>query len=231
MSIYTIQTVTGQSTWDSQKGGPMISYKVNIKGDDGFEGPAEVNQKDTTPAPTAGQQIEGTLDKSNPKFPPKLKKAQQGFGGGGGGKSKVDQDSIERSVAYKGAVELACATSPMDDTKAQNPPAQMEQLVERFFNHGLTLLQGGGAGLLGPRTTVTTAGDTGVIQPDGKPAGPPSPNGDGPTLDDLRDAYKNWAGEDEDAYPTFANKLTTLGLENVEAANPEQRKELLAFLA
>ena len=81
MSNYTVEGVTGTREFES-KNGPLISYKLTIKGDDGYQGPAEIAQKPATPAPTPGQSIEGTLDKSNPKFPPKLKKAM-GAGGGG----------------------------------------------------------------------------------------------------------------------------------------------------
>jgi hypothetical protein len=141
MSNYTVGSVVGKREFET-KNGPLVSYKMQVTGDDGFSGIAELVQKPATSVPTEGQTIEGTLDKSNPNFPPKIKKAQQGQGGAPKGKSKQDEEAIARAVAYKGAVELACATPPQDDTKVRNNAEQMEKLVERFFNHGLTLLQG-----------------------------------------------------------------------------------------
>jgi hypothetical protein len=214
MSTYTIEGVTGTREFES-KNGPLISYKLTIKGDDGYQGPAEIAQKPATPAPTPGQSIEGTLDKSNPKFPPKLKKAM-GAGGGGRppmGKSKADQDSIERAVAYKGAVDLACAMPNIER-------ATVEGLVERFFNHGLALLQG-------------------KVHSDPTPdahAGYPAPSDSGPSKEELTKgyhAYMNGAvaiGQtQEEATQNLKLKKTALGIDSVEAATPEQKREILNF--
>jgi hypothetical protein len=212
MSNYTVEGVTGTREFES-KNGPLISYKLTIKGDDGYQGPAEIAQKPATPAPTPGQSIEGTLDKSNPKFPPKLKKAM-GAGGGGRppmGKSKADQDSIERAVAYKGAVDLAASMSQPD-------PEQIEHWVERFFHHGLTLLQGK------PATPQAPA-----------PAAPTAPD-PGPTKQELTagyHAYLNGATaiglSQEAATMNIQLKKTALGIDSVEAATPEQKREILNF--
>lgn len=133
MSQYTISEITGKNEWES-KFGPMVTYKLIVSGPD-HNGPADLSQKPSTAAPTVGQSIEGTLDKSNPKFPPKLKKAQQQQGGGGG-RPKANEDEIRKAVAYKGAVDLTVA---LIATGSDRSP---EADIERFFRHGLGLLEG-----------------------------------------------------------------------------------------
>jgi hypothetical protein len=207
-------TTTDESprAWKGAKGGPMLSYKVGVKGDDGFEGVVEIAQKESTPAPTVGQTIEGTLDKSSPKYPPKLKKA---FGGGGGGRPKPNDEEIRKAVAYKGAVELTCAamaTVP-EKIKPEVPTDGITAMVEIFFYHGLALLEGK------PVAKVDSPPPAGAKMPE-----------TGPSLDDLRAAYKTWAGDDPDALGVFSNKLTTLGLTDVAHADEAHRKELMEFL-
>ena len=140
MSRYTIREIIGQpNPWQGSKGGPMLGYSLDVTGDDGFAGQVELNQKVDTPAPTVGQVIEGTLDKSNPKYAPKLKKAQQSyagsFSGSGKGKSKADQDSIERAVAYKGAVDLVAAWITKDTTNTM-----VKSALAELFDFSLELL-------------------------------------------------------------------------------------------
>ena len=217
MSNYTVEGVTGTREFES-KNGPLISYKLTIKGDDGYQGPAEIAQKPATPAPTPGQSIEGTLDKSNPKFPPKLKKAM-GAGGGGRppmGKSKADQDSIERAVAYKGAVDLVAAQ--LSAGGIQSGTAQIESAVTHLFDFSLTLLQGK------PATPQAPA-----------PAAPTAPD-PGPTKQELTagyHAYLNGATaiglSQEAATMNIQLKKTALGIDSVEAATPEQKREILNF--
>ena len=204
MPNYTVTEIGSTREYET-KFGPMKSYKITIKGDDGFDGIAEVSQKTTTPPPTVGQVIEGDLDQSNPKYAPKLKKAQKAQGGPPRGKSKQDEESIARAVAYKGAVELTASMSPTD-------PEQIEQSVERFFHHGLSLLHGT------------------VAKPVAAPVATVS-------HEKLVDAYKIWAKgradegiEAEAAKAEFELKKTALGIGDVNRATPEQTKALLTFL-
>jgi hypothetical protein len=219
MSNYTVGSVVGKREFET-KNGPLVSYKMQVTGDDGFSGIAELVQKPATPAPTEGQTIEGTLDKSNPQFPPKLKKAQQGQGGGRPpmGKSKADQDSIERAVAYKGAVDLACAMPNIER-------ATVEGLVERFFHHGLTLLQG-----KVHSDTTTIKREITKYPPE---ATAPDP---GPTKEELTKGYHAYMNgavaigqSQEEATQNLKLKKTALGIDSVEAATPEQKREILNF--
>lgn len=206
MSSYTIEKIAGKREFDS-KHGPLVSYKVEITGDDGFSGIAEITQKPATPPPSGT--IEGTLDKSNPQYPPKLKKAQQQ--GGGKGRPKADEAEIRKAVAYKGAVEIVAAL--ITHGTDRDPEAD----IERFFHHGLGLLEG---------KTETHI----------KATYTPPPEATAPGKEELVKGYHHYINvksakgvEPEDARKHLELKKTELGITEVDAATPEQKAKLLAF--
>lgn len=219
MSVYTVEAVVNEREFES-KYGPLKSYKVRIKGDDGFAGEAEITQKPTTPAPSSGQEIEGTLDKSNPKFPPKLKKAQMNGGGGGskgGGRSSKDSDSIERQVAYKGAVEM-CVSFAEDASEAAD-------MLPDLFEMSINLIQG---------KPVATRGTLEVV----KDAFPGAEEiSDVPSHEDLTVAYRSWLNgmlaigqTGEEASKILETKKTALGFSSWQDATPQQKQALVDFL-
>jgi hypothetical protein len=218
MSQYTIETIVSEREFES-KYGPLKSYKVRVQGDDGFNGEAEITQKPTTPAPQSGQVIEGTLDKSNPKFPPKLKKAQQPTGGGfkGGARSPKDSDSIERQVAYKGAVEMAVAFA--------KDGGEASEMLPGLFELSVKLIQGKAVPSKG---TVEAVKD---VFPGAEEVGPV------PTHEALAEAYTRWRnsmaavghGEDE-ITRLFDTKKTALGFAQWDDATDDQKRGLLEFL-
>jgi len=228
MSLYTIREVIGTPiAWSSQKGGPMLSYSLDVTGDDGFTGQVELNQKDSTPAPTVGQVIDGTLDKSNPKYAPKLKKAPPqggGFGGGGprAGKSKADQDSIERAVAYKGAVDLVAAMLQSQHRQPGDEKFAIGETVEFYFSHGLNLLQGSTV----PSPTEHRADVKEIIKdafPDAEEVAP--------TNQELAEGYKEFMARQPgkvEGERVLETKKTALGIAGpVKDATPSQKRELL----
>lgn len=233
MSTYQVKAVTSKREFES-KYGPLMSYKVQLVGDDGFEGEAEITQKPTTTAPAKGQVIEGTLDKSNPKYPPKLKKAQGAGGGrpGGGARAPKDTDSIERQVAYKGAVELAVAFG--------SNPEEGRQLLPEFFALSIALIQDKKE--VSPAETVKAVfpGAKEVDDTQAKEAfGKVFPTGPKPEIDReaLINAYKGWVNvmtatehSDEEIAKTFETKKTALGIGNMDDATAEQRAELHEYL-
>lgn len=213
MSNYTIEAIKSDREFES-KYGPLKSYKVQIKGDDGFDGEAEITQKPTTPAPQVGQQIEGTLDTSNPKFPPKLKKAQGGGAPRGGSKSPKDTDSIERQVAYKGAVELAVAFGKDAESA--------KQVLSDMFEVSVALIQG----KKGDPVAVAQS-----VFPGAKEVGPEI------TREQVVSAYKGWVNvmtahenDAETIAKTFEMKKTALGIANLDDASQDQRKALMEYL-
>lgn len=214
MSNYQITAITGKREFDS-KYGPLVSYKLTIKGDDGYEGEAEITRKPESPAPQSGETIEGTLDRSNPRFPPKLKKAQ---GGGaprsGGGRPNKDSDSIERQVAYKGAVEMAIAFADNAD--------QGRELLPGLFELSVELIQGKASS---PAETVKQ------VFPGAKEEKPEI------NRKEVIKAYHEWVNvqsaegkSDEEMTTLFETKKTALGIGNLDDATEDQKASLLAFL-
>jgi len=67
--------------WNSQQGGPMKEYRVHLAEGDQRHMNVEWSRKATSPAPTEGQQIEGTIEDRG-QHGLKLKVAPS-FGGGG----------------------------------------------------------------------------------------------------------------------------------------------------
>jgi hypothetical protein len=220
MSNYTIKSIAGKREFES-KFGPLVSYKLDITGDDGYEGEAEITRKPESPAPTQGETIEGTLDRSNPRFPPKLKKAPGGpprSGGSGGSRPAKDSDSIERQVAYKGAVELAIAfASNADEAKA---------LLPVFFGESVVLIQ-----------DKKATSDTGALVEQVKAAfnaeEVPSPVTD----KELADAYHQWASVKQaegmsqaDIDKLIQQKKLALGVSDIAKADDSVRREFIDYL-
>jgi hypothetical protein len=225
MSNYTINSVNGKREFES-KYGPLVSYKVTITGDDGYNGDAEMTRKPESPAPTAGETIEGTLDKSNPKFPPKLKKIP-GMGGAPGrapGRSNKDSQSIERQVAFKGAVELIVATLDPSDTM---PEDLVCERMTHYFDHGLSLIQG--------KPIVHSDQSVADVV---KQAFPGATEVEQPVSDkELAEAYKSWSngraamGEDEATIQKrIQQKKLALGVSDMADADDSQRRAMLSFL-
>jgi hypothetical protein len=113
-SDMTISKVLGSREWNGQHG-PMVTYKIELEG----HGPAELNQKPTSPPPQEGQSIFGDLQPGREGFPPKLKKAQQNSFGGGG-KSPEQQKSIVRQHSQEMALRFLATSSfsPQADNEA-----------------------------------------------------------------------------------------------------------------
>lgn len=96
--------------WNSQKGGPMVSYKVHLQDTAGVVTQnVELAQKQSSAPPAVGQVLEGNVDQGD--YGPKFRKAFQ-QGGGGRGMSPEDRASIVRQHSQDmslRALELAYA--------------------------------------------------------------------------------------------------------------------------
>lgn len=213
MSNYTITAVNGQREFDS-KYGPLVSYKLTITGDDGYEGEAEMTRKPESPAPQQGETIEGTLDRSNPRFPPKLKKAQGGGAPRGGGRPNKDSDSIERQVAYKGAVEMAVAFAGNAD--------EGKKLLPELFELSVGLIQGKASD---PVETIKK------VFPGAQEEKPSI------TRKEVIAAYQQWVAvqaaegkSDDQIAKLFETKKTALGIGDLDNAAEDQKAALMSFL-
>lgn len=99
---YTIKAVNPEVRTYTTKFGDMASYKVMFNES---PTPVEISQKATTPPPTVGQALEGTIDMSG-QYGPKFKKeyAQQGnFGGSNSTPSGTNASSPSGSSSTKGS--------------------------------------------------------------------------------------------------------------------------------
>lgn len=68
--------------WQSSKGGPMLSYKINVEDDQKFATPfVEWARKESSPAPIVGQKIEGSLELTDYGHKFKAAQSPNGFGG------------------------------------------------------------------------------------------------------------------------------------------------------
>jgi hypothetical protein len=219
MSNYTITSINGKREFES-KYGPLVSYKLTITGDDGYQGEAEMTRKPDSPAPQEGEQVEGTLDKSNPKFPPKLKRAQGAPGGGSPGRPNKDSQSIERQVAFKGAVELIVATLDSSDTM---PEDLVCERMTRYFDHGLALIQNK-VPLKNPVEAIKETFEAEEIEQ--------------PVTDrELAEAYKRWAASKQamnmneaEMTQQIQQKKLALGIADMADAETKQRRAFLGFL-
>jgi hypothetical protein len=106
MPSYTITAVQPEPrAWNSTKGGPMLSYRVTLRNEQGAEKPnVEWARKATSPAPAVGQTIEGTVEDG--QYGPKFKAAQQ-MGGGGGGGGRPRDPAERRSIAMQASQKVA----------------------------------------------------------------------------------------------------------------------------
>lgn len=101
---YTIEQVSPAVKEYDSKFGQMKSYQVKFQGNEMW---VDISQKPSTPVPTVGQQMEGTIDVSGP-YGAKFKKA---FGGGAiaparGPKTEFDNFTMYLSYAKDLVVAL-----------------------------------------------------------------------------------------------------------------------------
>lgn len=93
--------------WDSTKGGPMKSYRIQVKDEQGnITDNVEWARKADSPAPAVGQKIEGTLDTSG-EYGPKFKATPTSSFGGRGGRSPQERAEIIQQHSHKVALEYA----------------------------------------------------------------------------------------------------------------------------
>jgi hypothetical protein len=122
-------------TWGDPPNGPFVSYRVDLKGTDGqtVQG-AEWSRKQSSPPPTVGQQVSGTLD-LEAKFGPKFKQQAAFQGRGGGGPRPEDPKKaahIARMHAQGVAVEHARVLATIGRLPDDFNLAQLKQIIEWF---------------------------------------------------------------------------------------------------
>lgn len=124
--IYTIEQVSPTVKNYPSKYGPMNSYQVKFQGNEMW---VDISQKPSTPVPTVGQQLEGTIDVSGP-YGAKFKKA---FGGGAiapARPAKTEFDNFTMYLSY--AKDLVVALQTTDGYT----PEKMATLLEATLKGG-----------------------------------------------------------------------------------------------
>jgi hypothetical protein len=110
--------------WNSEKGGPMLSYRMTLRNAQGAElSNVEWSRKQDSQPPAVGQSIEGEVDTTG-EYGPKFKAAQRpgGTGGGGGGRPRdpAERRSIAMQHAQKCAVTILEVAASHGDYRPPN---------------------------------------------------------------------------------------------------------------
>jgi hypothetical protein len=138
---YTVTAVSDQTRpWNSQKGGPMISYRVDLKDSQGVNHPnVEWARKATSQPPQIGETADGNLD--NTEYGLKFKAAFTGAGGGGGGRPKdpAERAAIAASVALREGREAVEQAVTMGLVKPADLDAHAE-LWKRYANFAFNFI-------------------------------------------------------------------------------------------
>jgi hypothetical protein len=131
-------------SWNSAKGGPMLSYRVDLARveDDFAIRNVEWSKKQDSKPPQVGEVIDCTVD-MEAQYGPKLKVnfTQGGGGGGGGGRGWVPEPpekrrSIAMQHAQKCAVEILAVAAAHGDYKppsAGDVAGQVKTVAQALF--------------------------------------------------------------------------------------------------
>lgn len=173
--------------WDAKKGGPMLSYRINLKcGDKSFER-VELTQKESTDAPTVGQKMDGEVQRrfygaNDENTDLQFRKAARGggYGGGGGGRSwKPRPDDAPPVWAGKQAQIVA--------QHSQNMALRVLELAHASDRPAAEIM-----GDLGVKTTVQKARCVGC----GQMVEPNAESAEGDTVElGIVDAFALYANE------------------------------------
>lgn len=115
--MFKITAVSPEVREYETKFGEMKSYKVRFEGSQDV---VEISQKASTPAPTVGQELEGTI--TDTEYGKKFKKAfgQTGFQGGRK-EDPAKQDSIMKQTSLKAAAQVS------------SKPEEVIEWAEQYF--------------------------------------------------------------------------------------------------
>jgi hypothetical protein len=102
---YVVQAVPQPRSWNSQQGGPMLSYDITVADPTGATTVCELAQKSETAAPTVGQQLLGQIVTEYGRL--KFKKAYQSARSNGGARRDPETEKrITRQHSQSAAIEL-----------------------------------------------------------------------------------------------------------------------------
>jgi hypothetical protein len=134
MPMYSVTAVERDGGFTNEHG-EFFSWKLMVKdGETSTE--CSINTRSDKPAPTVGQQIDGTLEPG--KFRPKLKKNFSAGGGNSGGGSKASNDyrspeQIMRSYAQSQALQYWKLKHEGDPAYVISTWGEFQAVVELFY--------------------------------------------------------------------------------------------------
>ncbi len=131
---FTITAVSpNPRQWNSTKGGPMLSYRIDLDGPDGPVAGVEWARKATSVAPTVGQQLDGTIDTSG-SYGPKFKQAPAGGFGGGG--PRVEDPKRAATILRQHSQDMSLRYAAIRQAQGKLPdtfsPADLFKLADLF---------------------------------------------------------------------------------------------------
>jgi hypothetical protein len=121
--------------WSSQKGGPMLSYRVDLQreSDQFVIRNVEWSKKQTSPAPVVGETVDCTVD-MEAQYGPKLKVnfQQGGFGGRGGGMTPEREAQIIRQHSEHMALLYAGIRQQQGKLPEEFKLADLKTIIDWF---------------------------------------------------------------------------------------------------
>lgn len=131
---YTVTEVQpNPKPWRSSRGDDMLGYRLTLQNGTETVTNCELSQKASTPAPTVGQELDGTIDREA-QYGPKFKKAYAG-GPGGGGRPRDPKETaaIQRQHSQKVAAMIVQAKATAGVATPEDfTPAKLKQLTDYF---------------------------------------------------------------------------------------------------
>ncbi|HEX6024385.1 MAG TPA: hypothetical protein VFZ00_20520 [Solirubrobacter sp.] len=132
-----VQVGENPRTWHATQGGEMRAYRLTLRNADGREMQnVEWSRKVTSPAPTVGQKVEGTVDTSG-SHGPKFKMAPtSSYSGGGKTRDPAERKAIAMQASQKVAVDaarLAIDAGVLKPTSQQDVSAAVLAFADDFF--------------------------------------------------------------------------------------------------
>jgi hypothetical protein len=126
-------------SWSSQKGGPMLSYRVDLlREEDGFAiRNVEWSKKQGSPPPQIGETVDCTVD-TEAQYGPKLKVnfQQGGFGGGGGNRMTPEREAqiIRQHSQHMALLHISNLIAQGRTADVPVNPEALTKIIDFFAN-------------------------------------------------------------------------------------------------
>lgn len=161
MPEYTLKDMEVKKDMPGYSGGPAKVLELTLEDAGGETHTAEMFTMASTPLPSVGDKMEGTIEASD--YGPKWKKAGGRQGGGGGFKKSPEQ---EKRIVRQHSQEMACRV--MATLGYVLPEESFLNLVQWFVDDAYAKMKGGANGW--PTTSDIPADQSDLFDPTADPA-------------------------------------------------------------